>query len=184
MSIKTLFLDRDGVINRQIIGGYVTCVDEFEFLPGVLNAFPALAQQFDYIFLITNQQGIGKGIYSVDDLNKIHRFMLDEINQNGGRIDKIYFCPELKKNNSLNRKPSAGMGLQALSDFPEVDLEHAMMVGDSMLDMQFGKNLGVKTIFLTNGKSINPAIATIADSVFVDLLDFSLNYPMRQSNFK
>ena len=113
MSKKTLFLDRDGVINRQIIGGYVTSVDEFEFLPGVLDAFPRLAEQFDYVFLITNQQGIGKGVFSVDDLIEIHRFMLDSINNNGGRLNKIYFCSELEKANSPNRKPNPGMGLQA-----------------------------------------------------------------------
>jgi D-glycero-D-manno-heptose 1,7-bisphosphate phosphatase len=179
MSIKTLFLDRDGVINRQIIGGYVTRVDEFEFLPGVLDAFSALAQQFDYIFLITNQQGVGKGVFSVDDLNEIHRFMQTEINKNGGRIDKIYFCPDLEKDNSPNRKPNPGMGLQALSDFPDLDLEHAVMVGDSLLDMQFGKNLGVETVFLTNGKSTDIAVEAVADKIFVDLLDFSLNYPTK-----
>jgi len=177
MSKKTLFLDRDGVINRQIIGGYVTSVDEFEFLPGVLDAFPRLAEQFDYVFLITNQQGIGKGVFSVDDLIEIHRFMLDSINNNGGRLNKIYFCSELEKANSPNRKPNPGMGLQALSDFPDIDLDFAIMVGDSLLDMQFGKNLGIKTVFLTNGKTLEPAVAALSDHVFVDLLDFSLNYP-------
>jgi D-glycero-D-manno-heptose 1,7-bisphosphate phosphatase len=175
MSKRTLFLDRDGVINRQIIGGYVTSVDEFEFLPRVLEAFILLSRQFDYIFLISNQQGIGKGVFSTDDLNEIHHFMLDAINKNGGKIDKIYFCPDLESDHSYNRKPNPGMGLQALSEFSDINLNSSMMVGDSLLDMQFGKNLGIRTIFLTNGKSLNSDVAAIADQVFVDLLDFAKN---------
>lgn len=177
MSKKTLFLDRDGVINRQIIGGYVTTVEEFEFLPGVLEAFTTLTGQYDYIFLITNQQGVGKGVMSNADLNKIHHFMLESIRQSGGRIDKIYVCPDREEDDSVNRKPNTGMGLQALSDFPDIDLKSAVMVGDSLVDMQFGKNLGVKTVFLTNGKPLNLNVAGMADQVFVDLLDFSNNNP-------
>ena len=175
MSKKTLFLDRDGVINRQIIGSYVTSIDEFEFLPGVLEAFSTLSQQYDYIFVITNQQGVGKGIMSIAALTKIHHFMLERIRQCNGRIDQIYVCPELEKDDSMNRKPNAGMGLQALSDFPDIDLRFAIMVGDSLSVMQFGKNLGVKTAFLTNGKPLDLNVAVMADQVFVDLLDFSTN---------
>jgi histidinol-phosphate phosphatase family domain/HAD-superfamily hydrolase, subfamily IIIA len=175
MSKKTLFLDRDGVINRQIIGGYVTHLDEFEFLPGVLDAMAILAKQFDYIFLVTNQQGIGKGVFSISDLDKIHEHMLEKIDLHGGRIDKIYFCPELESTNSQNRKPNPGMGLQALQEFPDIELNATIMVGDSLLDMQFGKNLGVKTVFLTNGKPVLPEIEAIADCTFTNLLEFSMN---------
>ena len=176
MSKKTLFLDRDGVINRQIIGGYVTRLEEFEFLPGVLDAMAILAQQFDYIFVVTNQQGIGKGVFSINDLNQIHSYMLEKINQSGGRIDKIYFCPELESANSQNRKPNPGMGLHALQEFPDIDLNATIMVGDSLLDMQFGKKLDIKTVFLTNGKLLSPEIEAIANQTFTDLLDFSRHY--------
>ena len=74
-----MFLDRDGVINRQVIGGYVTKTDEFEFLPGVLDALGSLSGKFDYIFIVTNQQGIGKGIFSENDLADIHRQMCNAI---------------------------------------------------------------------------------------------------------
>ena len=178
MAKKTLFLDRDGVINRQIMDGYVTDIENFEFLPGVLDAFSTLSGHFDYIFLITNQQAIGKGLLSTDELNKIHHFMLENIQQWGGKIDKIYVCPDLESENSTNRKPNPGMGLQALKDFPDIDLPSAVMVGDSLLDMQFGKNLGVKTVFLTNGKALKKEVAVMADQVFVDLLDFTVNSPL------
>jgi histidinol-phosphate phosphatase family protein len=175
MPKKTLFLDRDGVINRQIIGGYVTRVEEFEFLPGVLEALTDLSRKFDYIFVITNQQGIGKGFFSTSDLNRIHQFMIEKVKQNGGRIDKVYFCPDLETENSINRKPNPGMGLQALKEFPDIDLSCSTMVGDSLLDMQFGKNLGLKTVFLTNGKPLFSDVAKIADQNFVDLSDFATN---------
>jgi histidinol-phosphate phosphatase family protein len=176
MPKKTLFLDRDGVINRHIIGGYVTRFEEFELLPGVIEALRNLASRFDYIFIVTNQQGIGKGVFSIETLEKIHQQFIENVQNNVGRIDKIYFCPDLEGENSINRKPNPGMGLQALHEFPDIDLNSAVMVGDSELDLQFGKNLGVKTVFLTNGKSILPEIKKIADQIFVDLYDFATNY--------
>ena len=176
MSKKTLFLDRDGVINLQIIGGYVTKVDEFEFLPRVLEALSNLSKRFDYIFIVTNQQGIGKGVFSMNDLTGIHSFMLDKIKERGGRIDKIYVSPYLETDNNIKRKPNAGMGLQALAEFPDIDLESAVMVGDSLPDMQFGENLGIKTVYLSNGKPVDPDVYKITDTVFTDLFDFSRNY--------
>lgn len=173
MSKRTLFLDRDGVINRQIIGGYVTCKEEFEFLPGVVEALAKLSPLFDYIFIVTNQQGIGKGIFSEDDLNEIHAEMLKQITIGGGWIDKIYFCPALEKEESPYRKPSPGMGLQAKSDFPDLDLDNATMVGDTIGDMQFGRNLGVKTVYLSNRKALPEGVESLADQIFMDLADFA-----------
>lgn len=176
MHKRTLFLDRDGVINRQIIGGYVTSKDEFEFLPGVKDALAKLALRYDYIFIVTNQQGIGKGVFSENDLNEIHAQMLNEIAAAGGRIDKIYFCAELEAAHSPYRKPSPGMGLKAKADFPDLYLDAALMVGDTLSDMEFGRNLGVKTVYLHNAKEIPVAVNTIADAIFCDLADFAENY--------
>lgn len=176
MSKKTLFLDRDGVINRHLLGSYVTCIDEFEFLPGVFEAMQRLSAKFDYIFLITNQQGIGKGVFSTNDLEKIHQFMMKNIAKNGGRIDKIYFCPDLEQENSLYRKPNPGMGLQAITEFPDIDLEKSIMVGDSLLDMQFGKNLGIQTVYISKKAPVSSEIDALADFIFDDLLDFSIQY--------
>ncbi|MGC3977167.1 MAG: HAD family hydrolase [Paludibacteraceae bacterium] len=144
MSTSALFLDRDGVINRQIVDGYVTKTDEFEFLPGVLSALAKLGELFDRIFIITNQQGIGKGIFSEQDLIDIHQYMSKTICQNGGRIDKIYHCSALANDNSPFRKPNIGMGKQAMEEFPDIDIKLSVMVGDTLSDMKFGKNIGVK----------------------------------------
>ena len=83
----TLFLDRDGVINRRIIDGYVTSWEEFEFLPGVLDAMELLAGKFRYIMVITNQQGVGKGLMTMEQVDAIHDRMCLEIEAHGGRID-------------------------------------------------------------------------------------------------
>jgi len=172
MKYTALFLDRDGVINRKIDGGYVTIVEEFEFLPNVLEALSVLAKNFTHIFIVTNQQGIGKGIYDMEDLQEIHTCMLNKITQNDGRIDKIYVAPNLKSDNHINRKPQPGMAWQAQQDYPDIDFKCAIMVGDSLSDMQFGKNAGMTTVFLTNENSYNQPEA---DYVFKDLYDFSLN---------
>jgi histidinol-phosphate phosphatase family protein len=175
MAKKTLFLDRDGVINLRVVGDYVRSAEQFEFLPGTLEALERLSKRFDYIFVITNQQGIGKGVFTLSDLELIHNYFIEKVQQNGGRIDKIYFCPDLEKDNSNNRKPNPGMGLQALHDYPDINLSSAIMVGDSLSDMQFGNNLGVKTVFLTNGEPLNKQVNQLADQVFTDLSDFAFH---------
>ena len=172
MKYTTLFLDRDGVINRKIDNGYVTHIEEFEFLPNVLEALEILAKHFKHIFIVTNQQGIGKGIFNINDLQKIHAFMSDKIAQNGGRIDKIYVAPNLESENHHDRKPNLGMAWQAQKDYPDIDFKNSIMIGDSLLDMQFGKNAGMATIFLTNGTFKNQVVA---DYVFKDLYDFTIN---------
>jgi len=172
MNYNTLFLDRDGVINRKINDGYVTNIEEFEFLPNVLEALAILSQRFQYLFIVTNQQGIGKGIFSMDKLLDIHRCMLEKIEKNGGRIDKIYVAPNLESENSMNRKPQLGMAWQAKKDFPNIDFKRSIMIGDSAIDMQFGKNAGMTTVFLSNHLSENHVNA---DYIFQDLFDFAVN---------
>ena len=92
----TLFLDRDGVINVRIIDGYVTKIEEFEFLPDVIEAFKIFKNKFKRIIVVTNQQGVGKGLMKNEDVEKVHEFMIQEVRTNGGNIDKVYFCPQLK----------------------------------------------------------------------------------------
>ena len=152
----TLFLDRDGVINRRLIDDYVKCVNEFEFLPDAIDAIRVFSKKFKYIFVVTNQQGIGKGLMTEADLEIIHTNMISAIEAHGGRIDKVYHCSDLAASESLNRKPEIGMALQAQKDFPEVDFSHSIMVGDSKSDMQFGKNAGMKTVFITTDLPESP----------------------------
>jgi histidinol-phosphate phosphatase family protein len=114
---KYLFLDRDGVINVRKMGGYILSYDEFVFINGVKEAFKIFSSCFDRIFIITNQQGIGKGLMKEEDFLLLSNKMIDEIKQEGGRVDKIYFCSALKEEKSKMRKPEIGMGLKAKEDF-------------------------------------------------------------------
>jgi histidinol-phosphate phosphatase family protein len=168
----TLFLDRDGTINKKLEGDYVKKWEEFEFLPNVLIGLEKLSELFGHILIITNQQGVGKKIMSEDELSLIHAKMMDEIFYNQGRIDKIYFCPALVSENSENRKPESGMGLEAKKDFPDIDFSLSFMVGDSLSDMKFGKSLGMRTVFIANDESIQNRHPELIDHVFEDLLQF------------
>lgn len=146
----TLFLDRDGVINKKLENDYVKHTTEFEFIDGVLNALRILNPIFGKIVVVTNQQCIGKKIILTEDLELIHKNMMYEINFMKGRIDKIYFSPYLNSENHPTRKPGIGMALQAKTDFPEIDFSKSIIVGDSLSDMEFGKNAGMKTVFISN----------------------------------
>jgi len=143
----TLFLDRDGVINHEKHKDYIHTWDEFVFYDGVKEAIAVFAKKFNRIIIVTNQRGVGKGVTKMKDLNLIHKNMVAEIKKAGGRIDAVYFCPDID-NESPNRKPNPGMGLQAIKDLPGIDLSRSIMIGNTISDMQFGRNLGIKTIFL------------------------------------
>ncbi|MBL0056700.1 MAG: HAD family hydrolase [Chitinophagaceae bacterium] len=144
----TLFLDRDGVINHEKHQDYIHTWDEFRFYDGALEAIALFTKRFARIIVVTNQKGVGKGVTKQKDLEHIHDSMIMEVSKAGGRIDAVYYCPDLD-DNSTHRKPNPGMGLQALKDFPEIRTDKAIMVGNTLSDMQFGRNLGVKTIFLS-----------------------------------
>ena len=144
----TLFLDRDGVINQRIPGRYVADIEEFVFLDGVLEAIRFFAENFGKIIVVTNQQGIGKGLMTDAQLNRVHAHMREQIERAGGRIDAIYYCPKLAKDKPECRKPNIGMARQAQADFPEIDFEQSIMVGDSVTDMEFGLKLNMKTVFI------------------------------------
>ncbi len=166
----TLFLDRDGVINKKIEGGYVLSTEMFEWIEGSIEAISKLSKVFGRIIVVTNQQGIGKGLMSEYDLQTIHNFMKTEIEKHGGRVEAIYHSPYLSIENNPMRKPGIGMPLQAKVEFPEIDFQKSIMVGDSKGDMEMAEKLSMKKIFIAVNKSdyIN------ADYVFKSLKKISL----------
>ena len=135
----TLLLDRDGTINVHLIGDYVKCWKEFEFIPGVLEAMPRLAEHFKHIFIVTNQRGIGKGKFTEKDLADIHSHMIEEIEKAGGRIDGIYYCTALTDLDT-RRKPGRGMFDEIVQDYPDIVAERTLMVGDGDVDEEFARN--------------------------------------------
>jgi len=165
----TLFLDRDGVINKKLDNDYVKHWIDFEFLEGTFEALKNLDSLFGRIVVVTNQQGIGKGLYRTEDLELIHKNMIYELTYKGGRIDKVFFSPYLSSQNHPTRKPSTGMALQAKNEFPEIDFKKSIIVGDSMSDMEFGRALGMITVFISENEMKDAKI----DYNFKSLLEFS-----------
>jgi histidinol-phosphate phosphatase family protein len=163
----TLFLDRDGVVNEKIVNGYVKNFNDFFFIKGALEAISILSLIFVRIIIVTNQRGVGRGLMKEEDLTLIHEKMISEIKLNSGRIDKIYYCTDVSEFSSC-RKPNPGMGIQALSDFPEIDFHKSIIVGDSISDLLFGKNLGMKKVYI--GESFEDFEI---DGLFPSLLEFS-----------
>jgi len=168
----TLFLDRDGVINHEKKEDYIRNWTEFEFYKESLLALPILAQKFNKIIITTNQKGIGKGLMSVDDLTLIHQNMTNKIVKLGGRIDAIYYCPDLD-NASINRKPQAGMAYQAKTTYPEIDFKRSIMVGNRMSDMEFGRNAGMHTVYLATTHPEAPFPDTKIDYRYDNLFQFA-----------
>ena len=168
----TLFLDRDGVINHEKHLDYIHTWGEFVFYEDAKEAIAIFAKIFNRIVVVTNQKGIGKGVTRLEDLQLIHKNMVGEIEMAGGRIDAVYFCADIE-DNSPNRKPNPGMGLQAVKDFPEIDLSKAIMVGNTISDMKFGRNLGVQTIFLPTTRPEVDLNDDRIDAVYNSLIDFA-----------
>ena len=142
----TLFLDRDGVINKKLEQRYVTNFDEFVFVKNSDVAIRKLHKIFKRILVVTNQQGIGKGIMTEDDLNLLHLQMQRELSIDFDLIDKIYFCPCLEGDDCNCRKPKTGMLENAKLDFPDMKVEDSFLVGDSDSDIIAGKKFGLTTI--------------------------------------
>ncbi len=168
----TLFLDRDGVINHEKEKDYIHTWEEFRFYKGVKEAMAVFAKKFRHIIVITNQRGIGKGVTRMEDVERIHKNMKAEIEKAGGRIDAVYFSPDVE-DTSPDRKPNNGMGLRALKDFPDIDNAKAIMIGNTLSDMQFGRNMGLKTIFLPTTRPEVDLDDERIDAVYDSLLSFA-----------
>lgn len=143
-----LFLDRDGVINERLIGDYVKDTNEFVLLPGVAKSIAKANKLFLRVFVVTNQQGIGKGLMTERNLLDIHTYCSELLKAEHAGIDRYYFAPNLAADHSPLRKPGSGMALLAKAEFPEIDFEKSIMVGDSGSDIEFGRKLGMKTVFV------------------------------------
>ena len=168
----TLFLDRDGVINVEKNNDYIRNWNEFKFYDESLMALPVLANYFKTIIITTNQKGVGKGLMTESDLNTIHQNMVERINMVGGRIDHIFYCTDLE-NDSINRKPQPGMAFQAKAMFPHINFSTSIMVGNRMSDMEFGKNAGLHTVFLSTTHPETPFPNEKIDLRFDNLLSFT-----------
>ena len=168
----TLFLDRDGVINKELRDDYVTRWEEFVFEQGALSALAKLAGIFGRIIIVTNQRGIGIQKMTEEDLKSIHGLMQKEIENAGGRVDAIYYAPAADRTD-IRRKPNPKMAFEAQQDFPEIDLLKSIIVGNSISDMEFGRNAGMKTVFIDEKKKFGVVKTPLMDDMSNSLYDWS-----------
>ncbi len=168
--MKALFLDRDGVLNVLRHNDYVKCPDELVILPGVKEAMALLRKHYDLILIVTNQQGIGKGLMTEADLTAVHAKLQEAL---GGTVDRIYHCPELERAHSFRRKPNIGMALQARRDYPGLRLKESVMVGDSMTDMLFGRRAGMQTVLVGDNSDVWQLQPYLVDWRYPTLLDYA-----------
>jgi D-glycero-D-manno-heptose 1,7-bisphosphate phosphatase len=164
---KAIFVDRDGTLLEEV--NFLSRIEDLNFFPFTDEAVGILKKEGYLVLVVTNQSGIGRGIYSEADMHAIH----DEIqNRLSTGVDGFYFCPHLPDENCHCRKPGLGMIEAACSDF-EIDLTGSWMIGDKDLDVLTGRNAGIKTALVLTGygESHSKTLEEIPDIVATDLLE-------------
>jgi len=173
---SSLFIDRDGVINKRNFDGYITHITEFEFLPGVIEAFKILRPIFENIFIITNQQGVAKKLMRIEDLNSIHEFMLANLLAENIEIQEVYCCTHLESENCDCRKPKTAFFEIATQKYQNINKEKSFMVGDTITDMMFGRNSGIKTVLITEEADIKQENINMIDYNYKSLYEFAKQF--------
>ncbi len=173
--LKTVFMDRDGVLNEKLPEDcYVTRWSEFRLLPGVVEAIGLLNRAGMRVVVVSNQRGIALGLCTAEDVRTIHAKFQNLLEASGAHVDGFYFCPH-DKGQCNCRKPLPGLFEQAAADFPEIAAASSAMIGDSNSDMEFGRRLGMFTVFIDGDprrrKSGSEAARGLADSRFSSLLN-------------
>jgi D-glycero-D-manno-heptose 1,7-bisphosphate phosphatase len=144
---KAIILDRDGVLIED--KNYAYKIEDLELLPGVIEGLQLLKSKF-LLFIVTNQSGIGRGYYTVQDFQKYNNYLLSILEENQIKIQKTFFCPHLKEENCKCRKPNIEY-LNKIAKGWNIDLKKSWMIGDHPSDILFGINGGCKTIFMSTG---------------------------------
>lgn len=149
---KAVFLDRDGVINKEK-KDYVKNLNEFVIFDGVSDAIKLLKKHNFLVIIITNQSAINRKILAVKMLNRIHRYLQNYLKNNDTSIDGIYYCPHIPEDKCSCRKPKPGLLLQAASDF-KIELKRSWMIGNSIADVNAAKKAGCNWLLLKNEKKL------------------------------
>lgn len=152
MTKAAVFLDRDGTLN--IDKGYVHRIEDWEWIPGAIDAIAALKKTGFLVIVVTNQAGIARGYYDEADMNSLHATINMELQKHGAPIDGFYYCPHHPEFGEVRececRKPMPGLIEQARQDFA-IDLGRSWLVGDKVSDIQAGLVAGVKSILVLTG---------------------------------
>lgn len=174
-SVKAVFIDRDGTINHNK-KGYIHTIEEFEFLPGVLESLKKLSHTDYKIIIVSNQSGIGRGYYTDDDFTKLNDWMLNTLKTNCIRIDKVYYCPHAPEEKCSCRKPNIGMLLKAVSDYG-ISLNDSWVIGDTSDDIIMGREANVKTIKLGDKM---PEVLKLEPNIYLSSLTEAIDIILKQ----
>lgn len=159
MKLKAAFFDRDGVLN--VDKSYLYKIEDLEWIDGAKEALAYLTQQGYSVFVVTNQSGIARGYYTVDDMNKLHDFMAQQVAAAGGKIEKFYYCPHLPEGKIAEyavecdcRKPKPGLILRAFEEY-DIDKDAAFLIGDKPRDVESAEAAGIKGYLFSGGNLLN-----------------------------
>ena len=142
---RAVFLDRDGTIIEE--RNYLRRVEEVVIFPGAATALGRLQRAGFKLFIVSNQSGVGRGYFTLADVEQVHQYLLRELGREGVRFEKVYIAPEAPEAPSRGRKPSPQFVLDARDEFG-VDLAQSYMIGDKLIDLECGWNAGVKQCLL------------------------------------
>ncbi len=142
---KAIFLDRDGTLIEEV--NFLHRIEDLHFFPFTEEAISILKNAGFLLLVVTNQSGIGRGIFSTDDMVQIHEAIQKKLD---GKIDGFYFCPHLPEQRCECRKPNTGMIEQAMQDF-SIDLKNSWIIGDKRLDVELGFNTKMNTCLVLTG---------------------------------
>lgn len=174
---RAIFLDRDGVINKDPGGwtkyNYVTELKDFHFLPGSLKALRLLRENGIRVIVVSNQAGVGKGYFTKERLAEVNQLMTDEVRASGGSIEEAFYCIHKDEDNCDCRKPKTGMFERAVEKY-SIRPRDTFIIGDSYVDIAAGKLMGLATVFVLSGKATPEDLRARGlkpDYVFKDLLE-------------
>ncbi len=159
MKDKAVFLDRDGVLNVDV--DYLYKIEDLQWVEGAREALAYLHKKGYQLFVVTNQSGIARGYYTVEDMEKLHQYMQSQMQEYGVQIEKFYYCPHHEEGKVAEyavdcscRKPKPGMLLQAMAEYA-VDKEQSFLIGDSKRDVEAAQAAGIKGYLFTGGSLLN-----------------------------
>lgn len=165
--MRAVFFDRDGVVN--IDDEYIYKIKDFVYVEGFLELFSHCKKMGFLLFVVTNQSGIGRGYYSLEDFLKLSDFMQDDLKKRVGfGFDKIYFCAHAPNENCSCRKPKSGMITQACREFNinKLDLENSFIIGDKASDVEAGINAGIKNTILYSKTPTESRAKYVIDNLY------------------
>ena len=157
---KVVFLDRDGVVNVER-GEYTWKVEDFKLTVGLIGFIQNVIEKGYFVIIISNQGGIGRGVYTLEDVEKAHQYLKEELGKNNLSLTDIYICPHHPATgNCLCRKPGSQMLEKAIARY-DVDIKNSYFIGDSKRDIEAGQKVNLNTILITPNDDLREYIPQI-----------------------